>query len=434
MDFALALIYCLLFAYLIARSRVFRIQGLAPAWVIGAFALKVVVGTGLWFIYSHHYVDTPRYTLDTFKYFDDAGFMHTALQHSPMDWLRIMFGIQTDAPSVQPYLEGMNNWERSDTLIAINDNKTMIRANALIRLISFGSYHVHAVVFNFLSLLGLVLLFKGLRRLIDLPAPLFLLLCVLPPSLLFWASGVLKESMVMAAIGIFFYGAISWWAGDRLREQLLPLVLGGALLIGIKPYVVLSLIPASLFMLMCRRSENAVLLKWLGLHLGLLVAVYLTQYSDASDIVWVLSHKRDAFVNVAADTAAGSAISIPELGSFWKLLLALPSALINSLYRPTILEADGPLLWAAALENALYLLLSIAALGALAYRRQRPWRLILACLSIVLCISAIVGLVTPVLGAVVRYKAPMLPFLLLLIFLLIDGPRLRSFSAHLWPR
>ena len=50
--------------------------------------------------------------------------------------------------------------------------------------------------------------------------------------------------------------------------------------------------------------------------------------------------------------------------------------------------------------------------------------MILFCLSIVLLLFTLIGLITPIMGAIVRYKVPGLPFLLIFLLLLLDKEKL----------
>ena len=92
---------------------------------------------------------------------------------------------------------------RSNGLKIINDTRNLVRFHSILNFISFGYNTIHILIFEFLSITGLILLFKGLKK-ITLVTPLSLLLIlVLFPSLLFWSSGILKETFVILGISLF---------------------------------------------------------------------------------------------------------------------------------------------------------------------------------------------------------------------------------------
>ena len=51
-------------------------------------------------------------------------------------------------------------------------------------------------------------------------------------------------------------------------------------------------------------------------------------------------------------------------------------------------------------------------------------KMVLFCFSFTLFLSAVIGMVTPVLGAIVRYKVPLLPFFVIGFLLLLDKEKL----------
>ena len=105
---------------------------------------------------------TDRATAGVFKYFDDSAHMFKALYDRPVDYLRMLFGIGNDTPEfLARYYAEMNNWERHFESNLYNDAHTIIRYNAVVRLISFGEFHVHTVVSAFLSLTGMVGIYRA---------------------------------------------------------------------------------------------------------------------------------------------------------------------------------------------------------------------------------------------------------------------------------
>lgn len=107
----------------------------------------------------------------------------------------------------------------------------------------------------------------------------------------------------------------------------------------------------------------------------------------------------------------GSAINIPKLdGTVLSTLKAMPMALVNALLRPFPQDVTSPLMLIAIGENLLLLILLMMALT----RMNTPILsepLFWLCISFAFVILILTGLVTPVVGAIVRYKVPALPFL-----------------------
>ncbi len=395
-----------------------RIDGLPNSWMLVSFIVKCAAGILIWYLYAHH-LDIDRKDADIFKYFDDAQVMYSSYEKAPSLYLDLFTG--REDPVLEPYFEDMYNWNRSFSLIQINDNRSMIRVQSLIYFLSRGNIHVHTVIFSFLSFIGLVFLFKGMRRLKELPPWLFVVACILPPSLLLWGSGLLKETLVILPLGLSIYGATGIYKGKKSWPIMF---LGLLLFLGIKPYVLVAVLPVLIYLLI-RRSTAWNPWVSLGSSFGISVlGLGVSSFIPKMDVIGVLALKRKDFVQVAEDSGAGSTIDIPAFSSFLEFLMYAPGAAVRTLFRPWLWEMSSTLEALAAAENSIYILLLLLALW---FRRKGLDDMFMISLIFVLSLSVLVGSVTPVLGAIVRYKSPALPFLIFGVFALIDMDRLKKY-------
>jgi uncharacterized membrane protein len=88
--------------------------------------------------------------------------------------------------------------------------------------------------------------------------------------------------------------------------------------------------------------------------------------------------------------------------------------------------AGGVFATIAAVENAALLALFLLVF---LFRRERASidrPLLLFCIMYVLLLSFVIGITTPVMGAVVRYRTPMLPFLMIAALLVLDERKLMA--------
>jgi len=123
---------------------------------------------------------------------------------------------------------------------------------------------------------------------------------------------------------------------------------------------------------------------------------------------------------------AGSGIYFKRLSYSWSSILRMvPDAYINVLFKPMFYKAPSPTELFASLENVLMLLFI---LFALLFRSREPLPRNLFCflLCTVLLAFLLIGLTTTVSGAIVRYKALFLPFMLMMPLLLIDEALLQK--------
>ena len=148
MNIILPILFILFFTWGVYKWNFFNLQGISRKFLVTAFILKIIAGVTLTMIYTHYY--PVKAEADTFRYFEDSYHLHRALFENPKAYLRMMLGVD-DGKDLMPYLDSMNNWFPAERTTFYNDNRTVIRINALIRWISFGSYYVHLLIFSFLS-------------------------------------------------------------------------------------------------------------------------------------------------------------------------------------------------------------------------------------------------------------------------------------------
>jgi hypothetical protein len=119
-------------------------------------------------------------------------------------------------------------------------------------------------------------------------------------------------------------------------------------------------------------------------------------------------------------TPAHSSFEINKLQpSFNDILKNVPTALFNTFVLPPLFKLHKPFSSLLLLQNLLLLLFVV---GVLCFfrKKQFPLALVLFCFSFVLILFCLIGLTTPVLGALVRYRIPGIPFLIIGITLMTD--------------
>jgi hypothetical protein len=297
MNFILPAVYTLILLWLITRSRHFRLDGVA-AWTMPAvFLLKIAAGTALWYVYTYYYTD--RSTSDIWKYFDDSSILYGALQNEPADFLRMFTGIGDDTPHIAAaYYQKMNYWYQQFDSPFFNDGRTMIRLNALLRLLSFGNYHVHTVIMSFLSLTGLCWIYKALRGAFAGWRGAGVLVVFLLPSVLFWGSGVLKEGLLWLGMGALLW-AVMLAKNKHIVWRVAVALAAAWLVAATRLYVLAALLPA-LGGWWLAQKWNVPTWKPLTVTLAAVVLlVLLLRLWPATDAVKLIAVKRNDFINLA---------------------------------------------------------------------------------------------------------------------------------------
>ncbi len=413
MEALVSLFYFLCFGLVIFSFPFFRSSpGLKPRLLMLFFTLKVLSGILLILIYTFYY---DLAIADFYKYYADGKIMFMALQDNPLDYLRMLSGINASLPHLEGYYNEMSHWYRPWESPVYNDNRILIRFNAFVHIFSMGYIHVHNIFINFLSVSGLVALYKFFAKhssddkIFWLPWGIFLF-----PGLLFWGSGILKEGFLIMAFGFWIYATDLIFHSRKFHVSVFIIILFcGFILTLLKPYHLLILVPCQVaFYLGLEKGIVAKQVRYflsIGAWaiLGFLAATFLFSY----DLIEIVARKQNDFINYSSWVEAGSLLHTryvkPEL---WDFVLFFPRAFFYVLTRPHVFEVYSPVVMMAAIENLIILIMLVYAVF---FRDKHRINHPLIWLSIwfAVLIMGFVGVVTPLHGAFVRYKILALPFI-----------------------
>jgi hypothetical protein len=340
----------------------------------------------------------------------------------------MVLGINTDADYLKPYYAEMHNWYRPWKGAKFHDNKLIIQFNALVYLFSFGYYNVHTVVMCFLSLVGLTGIYKTFSPLASDKTKELTFAIFMIPSVLFWGSGVLKEGIILFALGMSIYYLYKWLYGNKnILLNFLFFLLFAVLLFLSKMYVFIAIAPAIMSLIVIKiTGDKHVFLKFVCVHLFFfIISVNLYRINMAWNIQFYLHQRQMGFIQTALVDRAGSYIDINYLKpNAMSLIKNMPQAILNTLFRPHLLESKSPFILISACENLCMFLVFIITIVFFKKPDKQLLPSLFACFFFVLVLSLLIGLVTPVLGSIVRYRVPILPFYLIGLLLLIDKDKL----------
>jgi len=395
-------------------------------WYIFIFGTKIIVSIILTLIYTNHY--TNRDTADIFKYFDDSLAMFDALKASPIDYFKMLFGVDSDHTYFTVnYYQYMNHWNRPYSTDLISDSHIIIRFNAFVRLFSFGYFQVHNVFINFVSLIGLTALFKAFKPfLLTKEKSLFYVIFLLP-SVLFWGSGLLKESIIFFALGLILHNLFKIKSQLKIINLLL-IIIGVLLIIYTKFYLLIALfIPILGYLvnhyLKMKKPSYGYLMSSVIFFILLNIAPLI---NTRLDIVFQIANKQQAFSRFIAKVPTNSGFLIPELTDGFSILLNIPNALLNTVVRPFIWECNSLFVWLSSIENMFIIGCVVITIYFKGKMNSTQKNIIHFNLIFVLSLFLLIGLTTPVFGAIIRYKIPGLILLLISLLVLVDLEKIKS--------
>lgn len=296
-------------------------------------------------------------------------------------------------------------------------NELFVKIISIIYLLSAGSYWVAAMYFSFISFLGAWYLVRSVKAHYPTMTPLAIIAFLFLPSVVFWSAGVLKDSLINAAL--FFLAGIAVHYAHRYRFQLWEVIISAMsllLLFYLKHYLfamtfmVLGLLTwfyqvIPLFRHFHWKVTGSIVILVLFVFLASLVNPKL-HFDQLPETIFynyetILAH------------SSGPVITFPGLAPTWDALWkALPVSLFSGLFRPFFWEVT-PVYFVFAAESLLVVLLSLINLYYL--RSIKMNLLVWLGLLFIIILAAFLPLVSPNFGSLVRYKVAYWPFLVLLL-------------------
>jgi|GEM_PF-5197044 len=284
-----------------------------------------------------------------------------------------------------------------------------------------GNYYIASAYVTLVSWLGLMIGMRGLHRAGYAVGPWLVALC-LWPSIIFWSSGILKETLMLGVIGVILSQLPMLLGQASLRGyRMLLLLITFWFLWQLKYYVAgvafASLGALSLGQWVEKRFMSQKLAWWcFGGGWLLLLAIASITYPKLYVPV-VLQSLYDNYLLFHALGDAPQVVSYPFWdGTLVGALLSVPTVLGFGLFWPLPGGHWSPSSLLAGLENlTLLVMVVVAAVNGKRNKGQGSWgitRIQASGLIYGLVMLLFVGLATPNLGTWMRYKVMYLPLLI----------------------
>jgi hypothetical protein len=387
-----------------------------------ALTVRILGALLVGFVYQFYYHGGDTYNFHT----HGSRHVWNAFWESPEAGIKLFFSNGTDETGIYKY---------SSRIPFFRDRSSfaVIRLASFFDLFTFSSYSATAVCFAVLSFVGnwmLFLTFYQDRMQLHRPIALATLFV---PSVFFWGSGLLKDTITLAALGILTFMVKRIFIQKRIRLMgIFVMVVAAYLIYSIKVYILLCYLPAALLWVFFSNLSkiNSSVLKGLMLPLVVVVAGVSGYFAIVQVGANDPRYKLDMLGKTAKVTAydiafqtgrdAGSTYSLGELdGSFSNLISLAPQAINVSLFRPYLWEINGLLMLFSAAESLVILFLTvfvfIKSLRWLGQSLIKPDALF--CLVFSLTFAFSVGVSTFNFGTLSRYKIPLIPFYLLALII-----------------
>jgi hypothetical protein len=404
-----------LFAWLLTTLGFFKKSGLSNAQLVILFLLKVMAG--IFYGWIGIYYGQYAYMYDTWGYHYASVEEYKLLYQNPAEYFGNIFQSGYES-KYGGFFSSTNSWW--------NDLKSnmFIKFLSLVNIFSFGNYYVNVIFYSFITIIGPVAIYRVFNDVFPGKKIQILFATFLIPSFAYWTSGIHKDGLVFMAISLIVYHTYFSLKENRFKlKRILPLFFSFIILLSFRNFLLVILLPALFAWIVSYRLQKRYALVFISTYtVGALLFFSLRFIFPALDFPQAVVDKQKAFRSLQGN----SGIDLPELkptiGSF---LITAPKALSSTTLRPHPGDVKHILSMAAATETAFFLLLFLLFLF---WRTNgvKSSSFIWFCIFFSFSFLLSIGFTVNFLGAIVRYRSIVLPFLLAPVISLIDWGRINS--------
>ncbi len=294
------------------------------------------------------------------------------------------------------------------------------------------------------SFIGVWKLYRLFNMLYPGYSKVFAYLILFLPTLIFWGGGIMKDSYVLGATCWLTY---NFYQVFIIRKKVLInsffILFNLFLIINIKSYIIVSLLPGMLLWLNSAYLKNFkssivkvlvfpilfISISFIGIFISNNLSSFVGIYGDVDTAIQQAQIIQEDLLR--EEQYGGNNYDIGQLdGSLSGLIKVAPVAIFTALFRPMIWEIGSPTMVFSAIENTilvlftLYILLKISPYKLLKLLWKEPF--LLYCFIFSIFFSFGVGIAGTNFGALVRYKTPLIPFFFSMIYVIYSKNKIKK--------
>ncbi len=398
-----------------------------------ALILKLLSGLLICAIYIFYYKGG-----DTIIYMHDALILENVFWKLPSDYFDFLFNGMYDTEKGR-----INLWKHFFHLRDYNleyfsyrhDERAFFvaRLASICAIITGGSFYSTSMLFGTFAAIGVWKLYKIFAEYYPVFKRQLIYTVIFIPSVMFWGAGVLKDPITFGALCFLMHNFHNILKRRNIASSVIGCLIYGFILLAIKPYILNAFIVGigswvlSNYLVKIKSVVFQVLLLplLLGFSIGIVMFFLDVLGSDTGkySLEKVLDEAALVQNDLKQDYYGGHRFDIgtfePTIGG---VLSKAPIAIFTTLYRPFIWEAKNIFVFISALEATVILIFTFIAIFRIKIYNLQGILLINPILffSFIfsLFFSFFLGLTTANFGALVRYKIPLMPFYVSMVYIL----------------
>ena len=361
---------------------------------------------------------------DSFVFYSGGDFLNDQLLKDPAN-IKYFF---KPAAEVKSWFDAEVGDLSYAGYFGIESNLFIMKISALLSLICFNKYLIITLFFGFFSFAGLwrlFLVFKEINK--DKEIKLLAWAILFVPSVWFWGSGLIKDSICIGAIGFILYFLYNLLIKKEFSiRSILSLIVLVYMVLIIKNYIIIALavgLAVFVFYKFITPFKNIVIRAFIILIFlfAVLVVTFITNFTDQlqllaeESMVQVDAFKRNYEAAQNDDERSRATLEMKEMDlSLGGMIANSPVKVFTCLYRPFIWESRKIFILFSSLESllmlltTLYVMFKLKFLGFFREMFNNPF--ILVSFIIAIFFALIIGFTTYNFGTMARYKIILMPF------------------------
>ncbi|AEA42719.1 hypothetical protein [Fluviicola taffensis] len=403
------------------------------------FFWKILMGFAMAYVYVYNYGGG-----DTTAYWQGADTLNNLFYESPLDYLTEIFSSPT-----KDYIPHYYNQKTGVPPMWIYNEPNSWFICKLSSPLSFFSFKSYLALNLFYSILTTIISWKFFRFLnsyLSIQSKYIAYAILFIPTVGFWCTGIMKDSVTYASLLVVIMGIFKILNKQSSFIVIISTLIGLSFIYVTRSFLLLPiLIPVFILFVFRLNKNKPAITKFLTRLFGISIALSSIVFfmSSASFLGEFTSENLTKsantiyldFQNNTNYTGKRYNLGISEVNST-TMVTVIPNAILTTIYRPFLWEADNALMVINGLESSIFLTLTLSI-----FRRRREKanlinliddtktkNFLIFSLLFVLILAYFVGLTSGLFGVLARLKAPILPFFLLYIFSKVDRNRKQNLT------
>ncbi|HML57015.1 MAG TPA: hypothetical protein PKA85_01475 [Ferruginibacter sp.] len=266
----------------------------------------------------------------------------------------------------------------------------------------------------------------------------FAIAIVFLPTFVFWSSGILKDSLCIAALGWITYSMNSiFYTKNNVFRNLLLLVFFTWLLALVKVYILLSYMPFFILFLLLKNLkliQSRVARAGLVLFfLSMSIVGFLSMSENIENalgkfagegLTKSIQNYQEIYSSQIKAQDSNFSLGVEFDGTPQSLLKMAPAAIVATFYRPFLWESKKLSTLLSSVESLLMMMFTLYVMFKVGFIKffvtifRSP--IVLYCFLFALIFGLFVGATTLNFGSLVRYKIPAMPFYVISLIMILD--------------